>query len=234
MRRYSMVSAAGILAVALALFAEPALADNPRTLSVSGQGEARAVPNQAQLSAGVVTSAKTAAAALAANTKAMGGVFATLKKFGIPDKSIQTSGFSVSPQYPQNHDASDGSKIIGYQVSNNVTVIVDDLSKLGAALDALVSSGANTMDGIAFAIRDPRPLMAQARAAAVQDAIARAQTLAKAAGVQLGPIISIQDNGQDYDARPMNLMKMPVGAAVPIAAGEQKLSASITVTWAIH
>mgnify|MGYP001552234847 FL=1 len=104
-------AALGALALAAALFIAPATlkADQPtqaqaRTLSVSGQGEVKAVPNQAQLSAGVVTAAMTVAVALAANSKAMNGVFATLKRAGIPDKAMQTSGFSVSPQYPPNRD----------------------------------------------------------------------------------------------------------------------------------
>jgi uncharacterized protein YggE len=234
MRRYSMFPAMAVLAAGLALSAAPAMADNPRTLSVTGEGEMRGVPNQAQISAGVVTNAKTAGEALAANSKAMGAVFATLKKFGIPDKSMQTSGFSVSPQYPPDRDGSDGAKIVGYQVSNDVFVTVDDLHKLGPALDALVASGANNIGGISFTIRDPKPLMAQARAAAVQDAIARAQTYAKAAGQQLGAILSIQESSSDYP-RPMAMAgMMRAAASVPVAAGEQSITANVSVTWALR
>src|SRR5262249_7537293 len=152
---------------------------------------------------------------------------------GIPDKSMQTSDFGGTPQYPPGRDGSDGSKITGYQVTNNVIVVVDDLSKLGGTLDALVSSGANNMGGISFGIRDPKPLLSQARIAAVQDALARAQTIAKAAGVTLGNIISIQDGGSDY-ARPMGTVAGMMRAnSVPVAAGEQSLSANVTITWAL-
>jgi len=229
-------------ATALVLVAGSALrADtsepSARLLSVSGQGEVRAAPNQAVLSAGVVTNAKTAAAALAANTRAMNAVFATLKAAGVADKDMQTADFSVQPQYASTNSSSSGQqRIIGYQVTNNVSVTVEDLNRLGATLDALVSSGANSIGDVGLAIRDPKPLLAQARAAAVADAIAKAQVLAKAAGVALGPITSISESGYE-SPRPMNKMMamraMP-DIAVPVAAGEQSVTAGVTITWEIR
>ena len=122
---------------------------------------------------------------------------------------------------------------MGYQVSNSALVTVDDLNKLGPTLDALVSSGANNIGGIIFMIRDPRPLMMQARAAAVRDAIARAQAYAKAAGLQLGPILSIQEGGSDYP-RPLMRAGFEMAASTPIAAGEQSLTANVSITWALR
>src|SRR5579871_6735331 len=130
----------------------------PRTINVSGQGEVSGKPDQARLSAGVLTQAPMAAAALSANTTAMNRIFAALKAAGIPDNKIQTSNFSVQPQYPPyKPDSPDARTIIGYQVSNQVSVVVDDLSKLGPALDALVKSGANQLGGVSFSIADPKP-----------------------------------------------------------------------------
>ena len=206
-------------ALALALLAAPAAkADSatPRVLTVSGEGEVRGAPDQARLSAGVVSAAKTAAAALAANTRAMNAVFATLRKSGVADKDMQTSDFSVQPQYSAALSSSSGpQRVTGYQVSNDVSVTVEDLGKLGATLDALVSSGANSIGEIAFAIRDPKPLLAQARAAAVADALAKAQVLAKAAGVTLGPITSIGESGYE-PVRPMMAMAMRKNSASPV------------------
>ena len=91
---------------------------------------------------GLLAQAKKAAEALAANTRAMNEVFATLKRFGIPDKAIQTSEFSVEPQYASNRDGNAGAKITGYTVSNTVNVTAE-LPKVGPALDALVSSGSS-------------------------------------------------------------------------------------------
>jgi uncharacterized protein len=239
----SKFARAALLGVGLALFAGPMVlradsgpAPSPRLITVSGVGEANAVPDSAQLSAGVVTQGKTAAAALAANSRAMNDVFAALRKFGIPEKSIQTSNFNVSPQYtPYQQNATEPPRIVGYQVSNNVSVKVDDLGKLGPALDALVSSGANQVGGVSFTIRDPKPLLAEARAAAVKDAMDRAQTYAKAAGIELGAVASISEGGGE-GPRPVFMAMARADAAPPppIAAGEQTISANVTMSFEIR
>ncbi len=238
------IAAAGFLGLVLAIFAAPLAlradtggTSSPRVLSVSGEGEMRAAPNAAQLSAGVVTSARTAAAALAENSKAMNAVFGALHEAGIAERSIQTSGFNVSPQYATDKNGAFTARITGYQVSNTVDVTVDDLGKTGPTLDALVASGANSIGEISFTIKDPKPLMAQARTAAVADAIARAQTLAKAAGVTLGPIISITESGGYQPPRPMYRMAMEAGVAAappPIAGGEESVTASVSIIWEIR
>jgi uncharacterized protein YggE len=236
------ISRAAALAAGLfASLAVPTMAAEtppPRTMTVAGQGEIKAVPDEAVLSAGVVTQARGAAAALAANSRAMNGVFDALKRIGIPDKSIQTSDFSVSAQYQTDQHGNTTQKIIGYQVSNDVTVIVDDLGKLGSAIDALVNSGANSMGDIAFTIRDPKPLLTEARAAAVKDALQRANTYASAAGVSLGPITSIGENGYETP-RPMMMRKsmaMSAGLAAPtpVAAGEDSITAGVSITFEIR
>ncbi len=210
-------------------------------LSVSGEGIVRSVPDQAQISAGVVTQAPTAGAAMAANGRAMNAVFAAIRKLGVPEKSIQTSGFSVTPQYPpyrQNAAPEESRKIIGYEVQNQVTVILDDVSKVGSALDALVQSGSNQMGQVSFTIRDPKPLLMEARALAVEDARARAQTYAKAAGVSLGRIISIQESGAQQP-RPMMMEKVMMASArmadapTPTAAGEQAVTAHVSISWEV-
>ena len=225
-----------ILTATMVLPAVPAGAADvqQRLLTVTGSGTISAVPDEAELSAGVVTQAKTAAAALASNTRAMNSVFASLRTMGIPDKSIQTSGFSVSPQYPP-YNSNAPRVITGYQVSNNVNVTVDDLTKLGKALDALVASGANQMGGVNFSIRDPKPLLALARAQAVKDALAKAKAYADAASVSLGPIQTIGESGAE-PPRPMLMKTMALegGSPVPVAAGEQDVTASVTISWEIR
>ena len=207
----------------------------PRTLTMSGQGIAKAAPDQAQFSTGVVTQGKTAALALAANSQAMNAVFATLKRLAIADKDIQTSNFSLSPQYQEYKPGTTGpQRIVGYEVSNTVNVTVEDFSKTGAVLDALVSSGSNQIDNISFSIRDTSALLKQARAAAVKDAIDRAQTYAKAAGVTLGRILSIQESS-NYQPRPMyEARALMAEAPPPIAGGEESVSANVTITWEIQ
>jgi uncharacterized protein YggE len=166
----------------------------------------------------------------------MNRVFAALRAAGIPDNKIQTSNFSVQPQYTAiqpNLNNPEPQRISGYIVSNQVTVIVDDLANLGPTLDALVKSGANQLGGIAFAIANPKPLADRARAAAVADAQAKARTLAMAAGVTLGPLLSIQESG---GGRPGPVFAMARAAQIgpPVAEGEQMVTVNVTMTYAIQ
>lgn len=220
------------LVAPLSLRAEP---QAQRTLTMQGQGEVKAAPDSAQLAAGVTAQGRTAAEALAANTRAMNGVFATLKQSGIPEKAIQTSDFSVAPRYAAQRPGGEENHIVGYQVSNTVNVTLDDLAKLGPILDALVTAGANQVNGVSFTIRDPKLLLTRAREEAVKDALARAQTYAAAAGVTLGPILSIGEGGSDMP-RPMFRMAMAMAPAAPppIAGGEQSVTANVSITWEIR
>ena len=216
-----------------ALLALPAWAADLRTISITGHGEARGRPDTATIQAGVTTNAPTAAAALSANSTRMNAVFAALKKLGIPDRNIQTSGFSVFPQYT-NGENNTARRLTGYQVSNSVSVRLEDVDRTGPALDALVAAGANQMNGISFDIAKPEPLLDQARTEAVADARHRAEVYAKAAGVSLGSIQSINENGSSPPPRPMYRMAMMAAEAAPVAPGEQSLNADVTMVWEIH
>jgi uncharacterized protein YggE len=230
--RAALIVQIAALTAGSTLAAPLAAVSEPRTLTVSGEGSVKAVPDEARLSAGVVTQAPTAQAALDSNRQAMNAVFAELKQQGIPDKSMQTSEFAVSPQYDSQNNAAP--KIVGYQVTNTVFVTVDDLSKLGAAIDALVNSGTNSMGGISLTIRDPKPLLRQAREAAIKDAIDRAETDARAAGVTLGRVVSIGDGGSSSPRPVFHAVAFAKAAApTPIAAGEETISASVSMTFEI-
>lgn len=235
-RRISPLAVLSI-AVVFAVGPLPALADSKaatRTISVSGSGEIKAVPDEAELSAGVVSEAVTANEAVAANRKAMNAVFAALKDQGIPDRSIQTSDFAVSPQYDQGKDNNGPQRITGYRASNTVSVTVDDLAKLGAVIDALAGSGSNSMGGVSLTVRDPKPLLKQARIEAVKDAIDRAETFAQAAGITLGRVTEISESEASVP-RPM-FRAMAVANSLqttPIAAGEETISAGVSMTFEI-
>jgi uncharacterized protein YggE len=225
----------------LALSATPALADGTpaqRLLTVSGQGEVKAVPDQAELSTGVATQGRDAASALSANARAMSAVLATLRRAGIPDKDIQTSNVAIAPQYAdQKPGATRPPRIIGYEVTNTVSVTVEGLDKLGPTIDALVASGANQIEGPNFSIADPKPLLAKAREEAVKDAMARAETYARAAGVTLGPITSIGEGSEESTVRPMGramLAGVIAPNSTPVAAGQMNVSANVSITWEIR
>lgn len=222
-------------ALALAALLAPAAAQaaDLRTIAMSGHGEVKAAPDQVQVNAGVTTSAATAAAALAANTQRMKTVFAALEKMGVAQKDIQTVNFSVSPQYTSGAN-NEAQRLTGYQVRNEVSVRLDDVGKLGAALDALVSAGANQMNGINFSIRDNGAMLQKAREAAIADAKERAETYARAAGVTLGPIQSIGEGGGSGPVPMFKPMRMMAAAPVPVAAGEESVTADVSVVWEIR
>ena len=126
--------------------------------------------------AGTVSEAKTAREALTANNEAMATVIATIEAAGVAKKDIQTSNFSVQPKYLYPKTSAGGEqqppRIVGYTVSNSVSVIVRDLYKLGTIMDAVVSSGVNQMNGLSFTIAKPEPLRDEARKQAVASALA--------------------------------------------------------------
>jgi uncharacterized protein YggE len=229
---------AGAIAVA-ALLARPAGAEEaPRpTLTLTGTGEVFAEPDTALISSGVVTEAKTAREALDANNEAIAAVIAAIKDAGIEPKDIQTSGFTVQPRYhyPKKSDEAEAPKIVGYRVSNTVTVKVRDLAKLGGVLDKAVTVGANNISGIDFLVSDADKRLDEARAIAMKDAIRKAGIYADAAGVKLTRIVSINEVG-GYRPMPRKAamaMRAEAAPSVPVEAGEQALSVEVNVTWEI-
>lgn len=228
---------------ALAFTALPAVAAPPQSapvISVDGTGEVQSAPDTAFINAGVTTTGATAGEALAANTQAMAALIATLKAQGVEAKDIQTSQFSVNPQYvyPDRNAQGDTPPphIVGYQVQNGVNVKVRKLADLGAILDKIVGAGANTVNNINFSVADPAELLTEARQRAFADARQKAQTYAEAAGGELGSIVSV-DETQPPPVMPRPLMAKATFAAaaaapVPVEAGQLSYSVDVAVRWA--
>jgi hypothetical protein len=209
----------------------------PRLVSVSGLGEVKTRPDMAVVSTGVVSEAATAKEALARNNAAMSAVMAALKGAGIAEDDLQTSNFSVSPKYPPYQpNQTTAPRIVGYTVSNQVTARIKDLKKLGTILDTLVQAGSNQVSGISFDVDEPKALMDEARKKAVADARAKAELYAAAAGVTLGRVMQISESGGVMPPQPLFRMAMaaPAAEAVPIAPGQQTLSASVSITYEIQ
>jgi uncharacterized protein len=229
--------AAAAIAATLAA-ASPALAqDNkmPRLISLSGNGEVRRAPDIAFVTTGVLSQGATAAEALAANTSAMNALFAALKDAGIAEKDVQTSNFMVQPRY--NFQDNKAPELVGYDVSNNVTITVRKIGDLGALLDKVVQAGSNQINGIGFDVSEPSASLDQARKLATEDATRKAKIYAEAMGVTLGPVMSISE-GVSYQppmpmARGKVMMADAAAAPVPVAAGEQRLSVDVNITWEI-
>jgi len=231
-----------LISIIFALFiAAPVLAQNSEksgTISLQGTGEIVSAPDMAIISSAVVTMEKTARAALSANSAAMGQLFKLFNAAGIEKRDIQTANFSVQPQYVYSDRRDQNGyplppRISGYQVSNNVSVKLRNLDKLGSLLDSAVNVGANQINSITFAVNNTAPLLAKARRAAMADAIAKAKLYADAAGVKLGAIISISEGGGGAPPRfaPMALSRGAPGQEVPVASGELTFSKQVSVVW---
>ncbi len=232
---FPAIAAAFMTACAAAPEAVAQTNDAARTITVSGEGRASAVPDMAVISIGVQSGGDTAAAALRKNSAAMKATIDTLKELGVANKDIQTSGLSVNPRYNYEKDRANP-RIIGYIASNTLTVRLRNLDDAGAVIDQTVQSGANSLGGISFVFADPKPLYAAARKDAVKDAKAKAKLLTDAAGVGLGRLMTIQDGyAQAPSPRPMRArMAMEADASVPLAAGESSVTASITLIYEIE
>jgi uncharacterized protein YggE len=228
-------AAAATLCALPAAAQEPVAGGRPPRISVTGEGEVAVAPDMAILNLTVLREAATARAALTANNESMKQVLAALREAGVAERDLQTSGLSIQPRYAQPGKERSEPKIAGYGVSNALTVRVRNLDEAGAILDKAVGLGVNQGGGIAFVKDDLGPTLTEARKRAVTDALARARTLAEAANVKLGRILSIEE--QSAMPRPMPyggpLRMAAADAAVPLAAGENSYRTQVTVVFEI-
>ena len=193
-------------------------------LSVAAEAEARRVPDVATISAGVVTQAADANAAMRDNATKMEKVMAAIRAAGIAERDIQTAGISVQPQYRYAENVPP--TITGYQASNTVNLKNRDIARLGKVLDALVASGANQVNGPTFEVDKPDSAYDEARLAALKKAEARAQTYAKAMGLRVRRVVSINEGGAMPPPMPM---MMRAQAADAYAKAETSVSPGETV-----
>ena len=205
----------------------------PAVISVTGESHISVPPDLAQIDAGMTSDARTAREAAEANNAAMGKVLVALKGAGIDEKDVQTSRLSLQPQYSLAKQGSPAT-VTGYRASNRVTVRLHDVTKVASVIDTVVGAGANEIGGINFMVSQASKLLDDARAQAIADARRKAEIYAKAADVTLGLPLSISEGGA---AQPVFRARMaaPMAAAapVPIAQGEETLSVTVEVTWAI-
>ena len=219
-----------ILALAAAAVAAAAAASAapPRTITVQGTGIVTTVPDEAQFSFGVSTTAPTARAALTANAARMNRLIAALKNAGIAPAEIQTAEISLSPNTNEN-----GSKVLSFTASNSVTVKTKQIAKAGAIVDASVAAGANLVSGPSLGPSDQRALQRRALKAAVADAHGRALAIAQAAHVKLGAVQTVSETS----STPLQFAasaKAAVPSGTPVEPGSVQVEEDVTVTFAIR
>ncbi len=205
------------------------------TLTLSAEGSVNREPDIAFLNAGVQTQGETAQAAMSANATAMNGVFYALAAANIDRSDMQTSNFSLQPQFDYSSRSNGQPRLTGYQASNQLSVRVRDLDTLGETMDALVSAGGNTFNGLRFALEDDRAAKNAAREIAMKDAISRAELYAAASGYEVARVVTISESG-GFSPQPMAMMAeaRSMDRSTPIASGEVGYSVTVNVTFELR
>ena len=205
-------------------------------LDVTATGEVTRVPDVAVISAGVVSRASTASAAMQDAANRMDRVLTALKRAGIESRDIQTSSVNLNPEYryPENQSP----QLTGYTASNTVTVRFRDIRNSGKILDALVSQGANQINGPNLTIDKPEAALDEARAKAIAEGRARAELYARSMGLHVARVVAVSESGGyavPPPAPPMPVMARAYESAqTKIEPGEQKLQVSLTMTFELR
>lgn len=241
-----MKSALAVMALATASFPAAAVAQTSVTIAETAPvvtlnvtETVEAAPNLAVVGTGVQTRALTATQAMRDNAAKMDRLIATLAKAGIAKKDIQTSGINLSAQYDySNRDGQpSGPRFIGYEASNQLTIKLHDVKKTGPLLDTLVQAGATNVNGPSFSIEDPRPMLAQARGAALKSAKAQADFYAQAAGYRSARLVSISESNSGGNP-PMPMLaarfKADEAQSTPVEPGQVGSSVTLTVQYALE
>jgi uncharacterized protein len=232
MRRLSFITLAALVVLAVVALAgagrpQAAHADvaAPGTVTTIGDGSVSAVPDVATVTAGVRTSAATAAAALAANATKMDAVVAALKHAG--GSELQTQQVSLDPQ------TNDRNAVTGYVAQNTVSAKAK-IAGAGALIDAAVNAGANTVEGPSLDLSDRAALYLEALKQAVTDARAKARALADAGGFAVGPVTSVTENGDNAQPVFQGAAVAKAAGSTPVEPGTQDVTAEVTVSFAIR
>jgi uncharacterized protein YggE len=198
-----------------------------KLVTVTGEGTVAAAPDSAVIRLGVSSQGKTARAASDANAREMTVVLAAIKESGVADRDIQTTALSLQPQYDPNKTGA--ARLIGFQANNQVTVKIRDVARLPSVLDRAIAGGANEMSGVEFIVSEQGKLLDKARIEAIADARRKAELFATAAGMKVGRVMAISEEGSAPPQRAFQALR--AGAATPLAPGEQTLRAVVTVSY---
>ena len=218
-----------MLALPTACLAETAAADGA-TITVTGSAVVTLEADYAQISVGVSTSAKTVDEASKQNAEAIHTVIEALKAAGVKEDDIATSNYSVHAEY--DYSSLGGQKLSGYNVNNQLNVVIRDMAHIGATLDKATAAGANNIYNIQFLSTKADAAQDEATAYAVQDAMRRAKLLAEAAGLQLGNIVSISDSTGGYAVVTRSYKStLDAAAGNSILPDDASVSANVTIVF---
>ena len=222
-------------AVALAIPANGADTTNTRYITVTGVGTISVVPDAVRFNATVSSLASTNAAALSSVSKSAAAVRAALKDKGIALKDIRSANISVYPEY--NYTQESGTKITGYRASQSFDVLIRKASDAGTIIEAVVTTGGDNVQlgGVIPTTLNPAIATEEARAAAVANAKSKASSYAKLLGTSIGKVLFLEEQSSPIYSSPSPMAKAGAAAdqAVEIDLGEQDVTVTITVRWAL-
>ncbi len=220
--------------VALAIPANGADTTNTRYITVTGVGTISVVPDAVRFNATVSSLASTNAAALSSASKSAAAVRAALKEKGIALKDIRSANISVYPEY--NYTQESGTKITGYRASQSFDVLVRKASDAGTIIEAVVTAGGDNVQlgGVIPTTLNPAFATEEARAAAVANAKSKASSYAKLLGTSIGKVLFLEEQSSPIYSSPFPMAKAEADSAVQIDLGEQDVTVTITVRWALN
>jgi uncharacterized protein YggE len=220
--------------VALAIPANGADTTNTRYITVTGVGTISVVPDAVRFNATVSSLASTNAAALSSASKSAAAVRAALKEKGIALKDIRSANISVYPEY--NYTQESGTKITGYRASQSFNVLIRKGSDAGTIIEAVVTAGGDyvQLGGVIPTTLNPAIATEEARAAAVANAKSKASSYAKLLGTSIGKVLFLEEQSSPIYSSPFPMAKAEADSAVQIDLGEQDVTVTITVRWALN
>ena len=230
----TVAAVAGV--VSLAIPANSAGTADNRYITVTGIGTISVVPDAVRFNATVSALASTNSAALSSASKSAAAVRAALKAKGIAVKDIRSANISVYPEYNYTQEA--GTKITGYRASQSFDVLVRKAADAGSTIEAVVTAGGDNVQlgGVISTTLNPAAASEEARAAAVANAKSKASSYAKLLGTSIGKVLSLEEQSSPVYSSPFPMAKagMAADSAVEIDLGEQDVTISITVRWALN
>ena len=225
----SIILVLALLLPCIALGETVAVAENA-TITVTGSASVTLKADYARISVGVSSKAATVEQAANENNAAIYAVIDALKEAGVAEEDIATSNYSVYAEY--DYASFGGQKLTGYNVTNQLTVIIRDMAHIGATLDKATAAGANNIYNIEFLSTKADEAQDEATVYAVQDAMRRAKLLASAAGLNLGGIKSISDTVASYGIVTRSYAsKLDAAAGNSILPDDTSVSASVTIVF---
>ena len=231
---FTVAAVAGV--VALAIPANGAGTADNRFITVTGVGTISVVPDAVRFNATVSTIGSTNAAALSSATKSAAAVRAALKTAGIATKDVRSANISVYPEYNWTQEA--GTKITGYRASQSFDVLIRKASDAGSIIEAVVTAGGDNVQlgGVIPTTLNPSAATEEARAAAVANAKSKATSYAKLLGTSIGKVLSLEEQSSPVYSSPFPMAKAGAAdaAAVEVDLGEQDVTVTITVRWALN